>query len=238
MSPPNIDATTGGLRPSGRAASMRRRAAIIRETRQVLRESEAEKLMVADVAERAGVSVATVYNLVGTRDRLLVSILDDAVDQIEERLGAQAGDGGLDACLSVLMVACDVMLDDPLPNRRVLGALGQLGPGAWLVSGLTGLLRQGVATAVADGVLDGRRASEALATSIQLGFRGVLISWAFGLLPDQRLGQWAELQALYQLHYAAADAEREPIERRIASLQATAETATETMTRTMKGTTT
>ncbi|MCP5026891.1 MAG: TetR/AcrR family transcriptional regulator [Actinomycetia bacterium] len=211
---------TGGLRPSTRGSSVRRRAAIVAATRELLRQSEPDEVMVADIAEHAGVSLATVYNLVGRRDQLLLSVIDGAVNEIRESRPASPRPFGVEAITSIMVATSEVMLSDPLAHRRVLGALGQLAPGAWLASGLTGLFQEGVSQAIDDGALDGRQANAAFTTAVQFGFRGVLISWTFGQLPDEELRHSAELQALYVLAYAATESARPQIERRIAALNA------------------
>jgi AcrR family transcriptional regulator len=205
-------------RPSLRPASLLRRASIISATRDLLCEFDVDKIMVADVAERAGVSVATVYNLVGPRDQLLVSVLDDTVELVEARLAAQPVTAGIDGCVSIVVTACDVILSDPIPNRRVLGVLGQFTPELWLISGLTDLLSESISKALTDGALTGRFATEALSTGVQLGFRGALISWVFGQIEDHELRDRAELQALFVLANAVSADERTPVLDRIEEL--------------------
>ena len=61
----------GGARPSSSPASAQRRQRIADATLALLRERDAAKITVADIAEAADVSVATVYNLVGPRERVL-----------------------------------------------------------------------------------------------------------------------------------------------------------------------
>ena len=213
-----------GARPSQRRSSLRRRGTIIEATRQLLSESEAEKVLVADVAQRAGVSVATVYNLVGPRDQLLVSVLDHAVEEIEARLEVLPRGDGVEACLATVGIACEVVLADATAHRRVLSSLGTLSSELWLATGLTQLIRDAVAGAVEASVLNPALATESLATAIQLGFRGVLVSWAYGRLSDATLGSHAELQASYLLAYAASDGSRAAIQRRIQALEATVAT--------------
>ena len=54
-----------GARPSESLASQRRRRAITEATVELLRDRDLDKISVADIADTAGVAVATVYNLIG-----------------------------------------------------------------------------------------------------------------------------------------------------------------------------
>ena len=81
--------TSGGARPSSSPASQRRRRRIIDATFELLREHDAAKLSVADIAKVAGVSVASVYNLVGTRERVLAAVIDRYVERLAAALGEQ-----------------------------------------------------------------------------------------------------------------------------------------------------
>ena len=67
---------TGGARPSNAIASQRRRVAIAEATLTLLRARDAAEVAVSDIAAEAGVSVATVHNLVGRKDQILAGVID------------------------------------------------------------------------------------------------------------------------------------------------------------------
>jgi len=99
-----MEVRTSGARPSSAPASVRRRQEIIDAARTLLRERNADEFVVADVARVAGVSVATVYNLVGTRDRLLLAVLEQAVSDVD--LAIASSDSSPTASPSVSTPAC------------------------------------------------------------------------------------------------------------------------------------
>ena len=195
-----------GTRPSSSGPSVRRRATIVDAARHLLREYEVDGISVSDVAAAAGVSTATVYNLVGTRDRLLLAVLDETVAEVE-RL-ADPSLPGIDGCLSIFVAGGEVVLSDPVAHRRALGALGAMAPDLWLDTGLAELLGRWADGALADGTLTGRPATDTLVDLLQYGYRGVLISWVFGLVHDDDLPTLITRQALHVLSDAVPEDHR------------------------------
>lgn len=189
-------------------ASIRRRAEILGAARRQLGRREAAELAVGDVAAEAGVSPATVYNLVGPRDRLLAALVDEIVDDVERRLAKDPPPSGLDGCLAVLDAGCDAVLADPAANRRILGALGGLDPGAWMGVGLAGVLGRWADATAGAGTLSGRRPPSTVVDLLVFGYRGVLISWVFGHVADEHLRPTVARQALHVLSDAVPDAAR------------------------------
>lgn len=207
-----------GSRPSHTAASLRRRAAILDVARELIAERGVDKLVIADVAERADVSVATIYNLVGTRDRLLIALLDDVAQQVRTRLGQGSVPSGVDACLHVIRTACDTVLDDADTVRAIVANVGNAAPDQWLADGLESSIKRSVDAAVVHGDLGAELSPVAVVIGIQLGFRGALISWVFGLLPDEQLTANAEYMTLHILANAATPGIRPEIDQRLVQL--------------------
>ncbi len=181
-----MSAPTGGSRPSSSPAARRRRQRIIDATRSQLRERDLEKVAVADVAEQAGVSVATVYNLVGTRERLLVSVVDDYMDGLRRALAAippddmpPDDDPGANA-LTLIDTAVRLTLEDPLPLRSIVRELGPLQFAEHRRGSMDDLLVER---------LSGHPDASATARFVAYGFRGLLTSWANGLIDDDRFRQ-------------------------------------------------
>ena len=182
----------GGSRPSDSRASLRRRDAIAEATIALLRDRGTNDVSVAEIAERAEVSVATVYNLVGPRDRILSGVLDRYVARIGEALEVGRPDPA-DAALAttpteVVQIAVNESLADPIPLRTVLRELGPLHLADNKGAGIEALLEPGL---LASG-LDPEGAAEA-ARLIVYSFRGVLLSWAHGLVPDEQFASDAAL---------------------------------------------
>lgn len=207
-----------GARPSQTAASRQRRTSILGAARALILDRGVDKLVIADVAERADVSVATIYNLVGTRDRLLIALLDDVAETVRTRLAAQPASGGIDGCVEVVTVACETVIDDATTVRTVLASVGTVAPDQWLSEGMGGVIGQRVDAAIELGHLGDELPSAAITDGIHLGFRGALISWVFGLLTDDELTPNAELMALHVLANAAASDHRAAVQQRLHEL--------------------
>ena len=172
---------TGGARPSSSRASQRRRAAIEQATLVLLRARDAAEVSVSDIADQAEVSVATVYNLIGTRDRLLAGVYDRYLYQLAVELAEQPPALGLvSAASTVITTATDVALLDPLPLRAVVREVPPLELTTAKGTGLAHLLRPRLSAAGASP----REACEA-AQLIVYAFRGTLVSWAHGLISDE-----------------------------------------------------
>ena len=186
-----MSAASGGARPSSSKGSLRRLARIEEATRQLLRERESTEVSVADIADLAEVSVATIYNLVGPRDRILASVLNGYVTRLAANLtGRPPTAGVLATAVSVYMAAVDEALSDPLPLRAVLRELGPLNlqqtKGAGVDDVIVPLLcAQG---ATEDQAREGARL-------INYAFRGTILSWAHGLISDARFRADTELAA-------------------------------------------
>ena len=118
---------TGGARPSSSRASQRRRVAIAEATLALLRARNAAEVAVSDIAAEAGVSVATVYNLVGRKDQILAGVIDGYVHRVSVELVKQPPATELVQAASVVITtAVDAALSDPLPLRAVVREPGTL----------------------------------------------------------------------------------------------------------------
>jgi len=83
---------TLGSRESTRSKNMaRRRAVILREARTLIADDGFEALKIRDLAARAGLTVPTIYNLVGGKNEILTVIIDEMLAQlriIQDQAGA------------------------------------------------------------------------------------------------------------------------------------------------------
>lgn len=209
-----------GSRPSHTKASRQRRSAILDAARSLISERGIDKLLIADVAERASVSVATIYNLVGTRERLLIALLDDVADRARETLGRRPPSVGIEGCVDVITTTCEVVLAEADTVRTVLASVGAVAPDQWLAEGMEGTIRARVDAAIDSGHLSEALSPEGITAAVQLGFRGALISWVFGLLGDDELVSRAELMALHVLVNAAARSQHTDATKRLHELDA------------------
>ena len=180
---------TGGARPSSSRASQRRRVAIAEATLALLRARNAAEVAVSDIAAEAGVSVATVYNLVGRKDRILAGVIDGSVHRVSVELVKQPPATELVQAASVVITtAVDAALSDPLPLRAVVREPGTLNLVQTKGMGVDQLIEPRLCAA-------GASLGEAreVAQLIVYGFWGAIVSWALGLISDARFRDDAEL---------------------------------------------
>lgn len=181
---------TGGARPSNSKASQRRRVAIAEATLTLLRARDAAEVAVSDIAAEAGVSVATVYNLVGRKDQILAGVIDGYVQRVSVELVKQPLPATelVQAASVVITTAVDAALSDPLPLRAVVREPGTLNLAQTKGMGVEQLIEPRLCAA-------GASLGEAreVAQLIVYGFWGTIVSWALGLISDARFRDDAEL---------------------------------------------
>ena len=129
-----------GLRPSTTRAALDRRRRIIEAVRTLLRRRPLDDISVADVAAEADVSPATVYNLVGTRDTLIVAMLEQSVGVVLAGLPAVDPQRPVDAIIDLIDRIATELRVDPVANRRAIAAMGGAGADGWLDTSLGDLL--------------------------------------------------------------------------------------------------
>lgn len=180
---------TGGARPSNSQASQRRKVAIAEATLTLLRTRDAAEVAVSDIAAEAGVSVATVYNLVGRKDQILAGVIDGYVHRVSVELVKQPPATELVQAASVVITtAVDAALSDPLPLCAVVREPGTLNLVQTKGMGVEQLIEPRLCAA-------GASLGEAreVAQLIVYGFWGTIVSWALGLISDARFRDDAEL---------------------------------------------
>jgi len=184
-----VSTLTGGARPSNSKASQRRRVAIAEATLTLLRARDAAEVAVSDIAAEAGVSVATVYNLVGRKDQILAGVIDGYVHRVSVELVKQPPATDLVQAASVVITtAVDAALSDPLPLRAVVREPGTLNLAQTKGMGVEQIIETRLCAA-------GASLGEAreVAQLIVYGFWGTIVSWALGLISDARFRDDAEL---------------------------------------------
>ena len=150
----------GTIRERGMAE---RRARIVDAAAELVRGGDVSALTMRSLSDVAGVSVPTVYNLVGGRDEVLIALMERFAEAIESELAALGGDP-IDRCFQIAEL-CVARVTSPTSLVRSVYAEG-LGP---VLAGtdLTPLRRYGVATGLA--ILEAsERGDLELATTVQL----------------------------------------------------------------------
>ena len=111
------------LKPGRREmAKAERRQHIILVARELIRETGDAGLSMRALASRAGVSLATTYNLFGSKRALLLSVLDD-IREFSERFSQHRMTDPLDRLFSAVDICIEMYVEVPQFNRATWAAL-------------------------------------------------------------------------------------------------------------------
>jgi AcrR family transcriptional regulator len=135
-----ISPPTRGYRMSARAeAAAQTGRDILAATAALWRERPLDEITLADIAERAGVSVRTVIRRFGSRaDVIAACIESDAAEIISER--DQAATGDVDGALAILLahyerdgdaVLRTLAVEETVPEAKAITRAGRAGHRAW-----------------------------------------------------------------------------------------------------------
>lgn len=172
------------------AGKAERRARITQAARDLLRETGAADLSMRTLAERAGVSPATPYNLFGSKRAILVSVLDD-IRGFGQGFASSARQPPLDRILAAVALAVGYYARDPAFYRVLWTTLLSSDAGEdrsavfnprrdafWTQllqdAADAGLLRPGLPVA-------------GLRRALDATFRGTMLDWTAGTLPTADL---------------------------------------------------
>ena len=105
----------------------RRRHAILEATLELLRANPLEAVTVEQIAARAEVSPPTIYNLIGTRDQLLLALIDRVTAEFVDALGATGlGEDPIERALHAVDVSVAVFVAEPQAYRQIVRVLANL----------------------------------------------------------------------------------------------------------------
>ncbi|QDQ09312.1 TetR/AcrR family transcriptional regulator [Streptomyces spectabilis] len=192
----------GGLRERHKAERRRR---ILEATRELVRDGPESVISTERIAERAQVAPATVYNLIGPRDKIWEALADGFMDELERRLEALGSGGPREVVTSTV----ELFVGDPVVSRRMVRE--------WEASGLVFArsplvqLRQALADARTRGVLRDDVDTDALALAVGTSCVGALHQWVAALIDDDRFLARALFALDVVLAAAATDAHRDAL---------------------------
>jgi AcrR family transcriptional regulator len=172
----------GGLRERNRR---RRVSQILEATRELLREHPHESPSVERIAQRAEVAPATVFNLIGPREKIWAALIDEMLAQIDADPPGVDETDPLARAHAIVVAVVDTICADAAVYRHVLthwtesGRLLRRDPTPQLVACLRAAAEQG---ATRDDVDVAR-----LAETVSLACGGAVHRWAAGLIGDRAL---------------------------------------------------
>jgi AcrR family transcriptional regulator len=204
------------------AGKAERRRRIIHAARDLIRETGNAGLSMRALAARAGVSLATPYNLFGSKRAILLSVLDD-IREFFDRFSALRTREPLERLFGALDICVEMYVADPAFNRTIWAAL--FDPSDEFRSQVFNSKRaafwMGLVKDVADaGVLDADIDVELLFRALDRTFGATMLDWVTGELSDAQLEPAMRYGYALILRGAAVPDWRGPLEARIRDSQA------------------
>ena len=173
-----------------------RRLRILESARALLQEAGPEGLSMRKLARQAGLSVTTLYNLLGSREEILQALIQDSVGRLE----APATDTGVGASRDPLLRASRAMegiLRYVVDNGDLLRPLivADFRTGSWArlneqdegehFRSSKDAIRAAITEALADGQLRNIVGQQFLEVQLHVGWELALDQWAYGVLDDE-----------------------------------------------------
>jgi AcrR family transcriptional regulator len=221
-----------GATPTGRreAGKTERKQRIIRAARQLIRETGNAGLSMRALAVRAGVSLATPYNLFGSKRAIVLAVLED-VREFQHRFSSVQSVDPLERIFSAVDIAMDFYLGDPTFYKTLWAAVFDTG------DEVRDAILNPARHAFWQGLLDDAAAAGVLAPALDrtlLGrhldslFRAVMLDWVVGDIRPEALAATARMGYALILKGACSSEWRGPLQARILESQAVVLAAQET----------
>jgi AcrR family transcriptional regulator len=179
------------------------RAQMLRAAEELIRESHAVTFSVGELAARSGSSVASLYNLIGTKSTILYALLNATLDRIIMPANPSlASVDPIDAALEASRHAARVFVDDPQFLRPLYGyLLGVADPEnrpTFMARSLA-YWRTNLAPITTAGLLPQEISAEIFAHDHMLFFTGALDQWVQGELDNDAFQEQIRKAAIMRL---------------------------------------
>jgi AcrR family transcriptional regulator len=204
------------------AGKAERRRQIIQAAQDLIRETGNAGLSMRALAARAGVSLATPYNLFGSKRAIVVAVLQD-VREFQERFSTLRVADPVEKIFAALDMSIDFYVDDPVFYRTVWAAV--LDPS----DRVRGEILNPARDAFWRGLVDEAARAGAISEDVDPGLllhqleallRSAMFGWVVGEIGPARLGPVATHGYALALLGAAAPDWRGPLKARVLEAQA------------------
>ncbi|MCE3288016.1 MAG: hypothetical protein K0R83_28 [Caulobacter sp.] len=198
-----------------------RRRRIVEAADALVRELGFEAVSMVDIARRAGLSPATLYNLFQTKAAIYGEVFDRDLAQYERLVEAAPAADALERLFAAVDIAAGLYAAQPAFYRAMM----QAGMAGGVLRRAISEPRQGfwqgqVANAVADGALRPGVDVVALGAVVTQLVRGALTDWASGAISAERLRQESAYGIGLMLLANVAEPSAPALRSRIAGLEA------------------
>jgi len=187
----------------------KRRDAILDALISELNKKNSADVTNEDIAALAGVSPATVYNLVGTREDLMMAAINRDLDALDRSLAEHAELDPLETAVLTVELAVESMTANSAAFRQIIPIARRVaGPGT-LNRDPSSFLVQAMRRAQAAGLIRSEIDASGLGRQIYLSYAGAVSLWSAGRIDDDGF-RTASLHGLYTALAAAATEQYQP----------------------------
>jgi AcrR family transcriptional regulator len=180
-----------GRREAGKAE---RRQRIIHAARELIRETGNPGLSMRVLAARAGVSLATPYNLFGSKRAIVLAVLQD-VREFHDRFAHLRATDPLERIFLAVYIQIEIYLADPAIYKTMWAAVFDTSDDlrATLWNEKRDSFWRGLIAAAADaGAISRDISQEWLQRQLDHLFRCIMLDWVVGILPPAAVGPAAQ----------------------------------------------
>ncbi len=207
------------------SAKAERRHRIVAAARDLIRKTGDTNLSMRTIAKRAKVSLATPYNLFGSKRAVVLAVLEDERN-FADRFARLHPINAIERIFQALTLAMGFYMDDPKFYRTLWRAL--LDTSGKNVGGLAtpqrraqshALWRTLLENAQREGYLDSKASIDALERSLAHTFNGVMLSWIMGAIDTDQMLPAAGYGYALKLQGAATKKARPRLAKKVAAYQ-------------------
>jgi AcrR family transcriptional regulator len=204
------------------AGKAERRRQIIQAARDLIRETGNAGLSMRGLAARAGVSLATPYNLFGSKRAIVVAVLQD-VRVFQERFSHVQAADPLERIFAALEMSIEFYVDDPAFYRTLWAAVFDASDGVRdeiLNPKRDAFWRGLIQDAARAGAIADQVDADLVLRQLEHLLRSVMFDWVVGEIGPTRLGAMAKHGYAMILLGAASPDWRGPLRARMLEAQA------------------
>ncbi len=203
-----------------------RRARIVAAAQAIIGERGYTAITMRDLARVSRVTVPTLYNLIGSKDEVVIAAVADRTERYVERLAPLAGLAPAERVLAIVDAVVEEFLSAPLYYRAMLGMIYASPAAASLRAQTSREVQQPLEHALAELAAKGELAAwadpRALANQIEALAQVASLRWSTGAITDDEMrvtSRYATALLLLGVCAGAAQEQVEAIARRSQSLR-------------------